>query len=101
MADNTPIDIIRSRSYDHDRISKLSSRRDDTVRQCSSSPQEKQNRTEAEELEAKYQQDVPPDGGYGWVCVACVFWMNAHTWGINSVSLLLRVAYPAEKEDHN
>lgn len=30
--------------------------------------------------------DVSPDGGYGWVCVACVFWINAHTWGINSVS---------------
>ena len=30
--------------------------------------------------------DEPPDGGYGWVCVACCFWINAHTWGINSVS---------------
>lgn len=29
--------------------------------------------------------DVPPNGGYGWVCVACVFWINAHTWGFNSV----------------
>lgn len=32
------------------------------------------------------EEDVPPDGGYGWVCVLCVFWINAHTWGINSVS---------------
>lgn len=31
--------------------------------------------------------DQPPDGGYGWVCVACCFWINAHTWGINSVSV--------------
>ena len=31
-------------------------------------------------------RDEPPDGGYGWVCVACCFWINAHTWGINSVS---------------
>lgn len=30
-------------------------------------------------------EDLPPDGGYGWVCVACVFLINAHTWGINSV----------------
>ena len=30
--------------------------------------------------------DVPPDGGYGWVCVGCCFLMNAHTWGVNSVS---------------
>jgi len=28
--------------------------------------------------------DVPPDGGYGWVCVACTFLINAHTWGLNS-----------------
>lgn len=30
----------------------------------------------------------PPDGGYGWVCVACCFFINAHTWGINSVRYL-------------
>ena len=30
----------------------------------------------------------PPDGGYGWVCVACVFLINAHTWGVNSVGFL-------------
>ena len=28
--------------------------------------------------------DVPPDGGYGWVCVGCCFLINGHTWGINS-----------------
>lgn len=27
---------------------------------------------------------VPPNGGYGWVCVACCFFINGHTWGINS-----------------
>ena len=31
------------------------------------------------------RQDVPPDGGYGWMCVACVFLINANTWGVNSV----------------
>lgn len=31
-------------------------------------------------------QDVPPNGGYGWVCTVCVFLINANTWGINSVS---------------
>ncbi|KFZ18426.1 hypothetical protein V502_04102, partial [Pseudogymnoascus sp. VKM F-4520 (FW-2644)] len=30
------------------------------------------------------EADVAPDGGYGWVVVACVFMINAHTWGINS-----------------
>lgn len=34
--------------------------------------------------------DEPPDGGYGWVCVACCFWINANTWGINSVSMTTR-----------
>lgn len=29
--------------------------------------------------------DVPPDGGYGWVCVACCFTVNAMTWGVNTV----------------
>lgn len=30
-------------------------------------------------------EDVPPDGGYGWVCTACVLLMNANTWGVNAV----------------
>lgn len=28
--------------------------------------------------------DVPPDGGYGWVVCGCVFFINAHTFGVNS-----------------
>ncbi|GAA94245.1 uncharacterized protein L969DRAFT_16467 [Mixia osmundae IAM 14324] len=28
--------------------------------------------------------DVIPDGGYGWVVVACVFLTNSVTWGLNS-----------------
>ena len=32
-------------------------------------------------------EDIPPDGGYGWICTLCVFLINAHTWGINSVCL--------------
>ena len=34
---------------------------------------------------ASEREDIPPNGGYGWVCVACVLMINAHTWGINSV----------------
>ena len=35
-------------------------------------------------IEKKEEIEEPPDGGYGWVCVACCFLINAHTWGINS-----------------
>ncbi|KAF4556906.1 MFS-type transporter-like protein 17 [Elsinoe fawcettii] len=28
--------------------------------------------------------DIPPNGGYGWVCTIAVAIINAHTWGINS-----------------
>ena len=31
------------------------------------------------------EENTSPDGGYGWVCVACIFLVNAHTWGVNSV----------------
>ncbi len=27
-----------------------------------------------------------PDGGYGWVCVVAVFFINGFTWGIIAVS---------------
>ncbi|KAK5097086.1 hypothetical protein LTS08_007106 [Lithohypha guttulata] len=38
----------------------------------------------AANLNVVSQVDVPPNGGYGWVCTACVFLINAHTWGVNS-----------------
>ena len=28
--------------------------------------------------------DAQPNGGYGWVCVACCFLINSCTWGVNS-----------------
>ena len=41
-------------------------------------------RVQLEEVQS-IPTDPPPDGGYGWVCVICVFFVNAHTWGLNSV----------------
>ena len=41
----------------------------------------------------KPQVDEIPDGGYGWVCVACNFWINAHTWGMNSVGEPLLLSF--------
>lgn len=33
--------------------------------------------TERAETPLTKPEDVPPDGGYGWVCVACNFFINA------------------------
>ena len=50
-------------------------------------------------------KDTPPEGGYGWVCVICVTFINAHTWGVNAVcptsvkSLMMFKPYPSEFTD--
>ena len=43
--------------------------------------------TDSRDSEAgeKLDVDVLPEGGYEWVSVACNFWINADTWGVNSV----------------
>ncbi|KAF2120662.1 major facilitator superfamily domain-containing protein [Lophiotrema nucula] len=45
---------------------------------------ESERRDDEVEPEVEKAVDEPPDGGYGWVCVACLFVMNGHTWGLNS-----------------
>ena len=39
------------------------------------------------ENEAPVQAEIepPPDGGYGWICVAACFNINCFTWGVVSV----------------
>lgn len=81
MNDNEPIEVIRSH-HDDD----LSLHSHQKEHQCSLNHPEP-----SVDPDEKYDRDVPPDGGYGWVCVACVFWINAHTWGINSVSRILNI----------
>lgn len=79
MSGNVPIDVIYSSEDTPDSrcaVRTLPNRQDESVER------EEQNHRN---LDSKGDDDVPPDGGYGWVCVACVFWINAHTWGVNSV----------------
>ncbi|EFE40904.1 MFS transporter, putative [Trichophyton verrucosum HKI 0517] len=42
------------------------------------------------DLSDKGAEDIPPEGGYGWVCVVCACLINANTWGVNSVSSFIR-----------
>ena len=46
-------------------------------------------------IHSRDREYVPPDGGYGWVCVICVFLINAHTWGFNFVSWPLPSSWEA------
>lgn len=34
------------------------------------------------------REETPPDGGYGWICVAACFTINCFTWG--TVSVIMR-----------
>lgn len=79
MADHSPIDIIRSREEEPQR------EKPSTDSQHLPEDQPAQPREEGV-CEKEPAADVPPDGGYGWVCVACISTINGHTWGINSVS---------------
>ena len=44
-----------------------------------------------------HREDVPPNGGYGWVCTACVLLMNANTWGVNAVGVSFLVSSAARE----
>ena len=35
--------------------------------------------------DAKEPEDLPDGGIKGWICVASLWFVNAHTWGINAV----------------
>ncbi|GAB7361716.1 hypothetical protein MBLNU230_g1763t1 [Neophaeotheca triangularis] len=41
-------------------------------------------------------EDIPPNGGYGWVVCACTLLVNAHTWGVNGAYGTFLAHYLAE-----
>jgi MFS family permease len=45
------------------------------------------------ESEIPNSPDIPPNGGYGWLCVACSATINAHTWGLNSAYAIFLAHY--------
>ena len=51
------------------------------------------NQDQPSPAHARDREYVPPNGGYGWMCVVCVFLINAHTWGINFVSWSLSFTF--------
>ncbi|KAK4125874.1 MFS general substrate transporter [Parathielavia appendiculata] len=55
-----------------------------TFNSPSGSPFRRESREAASLSNVANLEDVPPDGGYGWVCTFCVFMINANTWGVNS-----------------
>ncbi|OAQ96057.1 hypothetical protein LLEC1_04622, partial [Akanthomyces lecanii] len=43
-------------------------------------------------------EPVPPNGGYGWVCMMAVFLVNAHTWGVNASWAVIMAHYTAHPD---
>lgn len=41
---------------------------------------------------------APPDGGYGWVCVAALFLINFSTWG--AVSVLTNIVHSRDQIEY-
>lgn len=60
-------------------------------RPSSASEQTPENLSPIEKVES--HKDVPPNGGYGWVCTGAVLALNAHTWGINSAYAVFLAYY--------
>lgn len=44
-------------------------------------------------LDNEENEESVPEGGYGWICVVASSLISAHTWGINSVRVLVALYY--------
>lgn len=40
------------------------------------------------QTEEPVELQLPPDGGYGWVCVGACFFINCFSWGLVAVSYM-------------
>lgn len=54
--------------------------------QLANQPSATINQFDNEGGDGSTREEAPPDGGYGWVCVAACFTINCFTWGTVSVS---------------
>ncbi|KAL1607718.1 hypothetical protein SLS60_002654 [Paraconiothyrium brasiliense] len=78
-ASTSDLEKVHEDQRNTDGISSLSSVADATDEVIAANGQPKER-----DVSEEVKKDVPPNGGYGWVCVACVATINAHTWGLNS-----------------
>jgi MFS family permease len=82
-------------------------RTDSSIEKASTREKKNENRHEesniapgerfSKQVEAEPKElDTSPDGGYGWVVVACVCMINAHTWGLNAAYGVFLAHYLSE-----
>ena len=50
----------------------------------SHSPGKDAEKKDAKVVDKPRNEDIPPNGGYGWVCVIAACALNASAWGVNS-----------------
>jgi hypothetical protein len=75
-----------SEGWESDTLKNTADAEDPAVPGANLAPSQPGQAVDETEKDPQPTKDVIPEGGYGWVCVACCTIINAHSWGINSVS---------------